>query len=96
MRGLVAKYLGRHTPGRVTNAERAAVLREATLDECLGLGLCECGSPLATHPAVAAPPTVQSWMTLHSVNYSLSSVARQNASQGWSLKSDAHFENTRS
>jgi hypothetical protein len=95
MRGLVAKYLGRHTPGRVTNAERRTVLREASLDELLAIGTCECGQSLETHRPVADPPRITSWMTLRSLDQSLSGVARQNASQGWSIKSEAHYENTR-
>lgn len=95
MRGLVSKYLGRHTPGRVTNAERRIVLRDATLDELVAISTCECGQPLASHRAVADPPRISSWMTQRSLDQSLSGIARANAAQGWSIDSASHYANTR-
>lgn len=68
MRRLVAKYLGRHTPGRVSRAERAAVLREASLDELVAIGTCECGQPLSTHPPIAHPGPLCSWASARALD----------------------------
>lgn len=92
---LFRKYVGRTTAGAPSNAERARVLREATLDELVAAGLCECGERLDAHRPVPEPPRITSWMTLRSLDQSLSGIARANAAQGWSLDSGSHFRNTR-
>lgn len=59
-------------PGAPSKAERARILRDATLDECLAAGFCECGTPLDAHPPLPSPGPLRSWASAHALDATLS------------------------